>query len=591
MAIPQSFIQQLLMQCDIEDIISSYVVLKREGKNRKGLCPFHSEKTPSMVVYRDTQSFYCFGCGAGGDVITFIRQIENLDYVEAVQFLARRVGLEVPSDSDGDRMGQLKARILEINRAAAHFYHDCLKSPLGRPGLSYLKGRQLENKTIVKYGLGYAPPDWDSLIRHLKSKGFRLDEMEAAKVAIKGRNGSYYDFFRNRVIFPVIDLRGNVIAFGGRVLDDSKPKYLNTSDTPVFKKSRNLFSMNFAKNVKSDRLILAEGYMDVISINAAGFENVVATLGTALTPEQARLMSKYAKEIIIAYDSDGAGQTATHRAINLLSEVGLSAKTLKIEGAKDPDEFIKKFGARRFELLLENAGNVVEFELSKAKASCNLEETDGKLEYIRKVVSILSSVENKLEREVYAGIVAKELSVQTESILTQVNSAIRRKLKKQEKQEWNDIQTNREVYKDRINPQKAQLLREALAEEGIIAFLFRNPDELPYIESRISKDQFVTDFNRRVFEAIADKIKENRDIQLGMIAPLFTPEENADISKILAKTSEKTLTKQLLDDYIDLLLAHKNSLKARDIQTLSLDEIEKFRQRKGRQGTPHQSSY
>ncbi|MGI5959929.1 MAG: DNA primase [Massiliimalia sp.] len=583
MSIPQSFIQQLLNQCDIEDIISSYVVLKREGKNRKGLCPFHSEKTPSMVVYGDTQSFYCFGCGAGGDVISFIRKIENLDYVEAIQFLARRVGLEVPSDGEGDRTGQMKARILEINRAAAHYYHDCLKSPIGRPGLAYLKSRQMENKTIVKYGLGFAPPGWDSLIRHLKEKGFRLEEMEAAKVAVKGRNGSYYDFFRNRVMFPVIDLRGNVIAFGGRVLDDSKPKYLNTSDTLVFKKSRNLFSMNFAKNVKSQQLILAEGYMDVISINAAGFENVVATLGTALTPEQARLMSKYAKEVIIAYDSDGAGQTATHRAINLLSEVGLAAKTLKIEGAKDPDEFIKKFGARRFEILLENAGNVVEFELSKAKSACDLNDTNGKLEYIRRAVSILSSVENPLEREIYAGIVAKELSVQAENILTQVNSAIRRKQRKKEREEWNDIQTNKAVLQDRINPQKSQMLREALAEEGILAFVFRHPEELSYVLSKISEQDFPTDFNRRVFSAIADKIKESQEIQLGMIAPLFTPEENADISKILAKNSEKALTKPVVDDYIDVLLAHKNSLKAKDIQELSLDEIENFRQRKGRQ--------
>ena len=327
MAIPRSFIQQLLLHCEIEDVISSYVVLKREGHNRKGLCPFHSEKTPSMVVYNDTQSFYCFGCGTGGDVITFIMKIENLDYVEAVKLLAQRAGLEIPDEASEDSASRIKTRVLEINRTAALFFHNCLKAPEGRAGLSYLKNRRLDHKTIVKYGLGFAPNSWNALIQHLQTKGFSLTEIETAKLAVKGKTGSYYDFFRNRVIFPVIDLRGNVIAFGGRVLDDSKPKYLNSPDTPVFKKSRNLFSLNFAKKVKTDRFILAEGYMDVIAINAAGFENVVATLGTSLTSEQARLVSKYVKEVVIAYDSDGAGQAATHRAINLFSEVNVTTRT------------------------------------------------------------------------------------------------------------------------------------------------------------------------------------------------------------------------------------------------------------------------
>jgi DNA primase len=580
MAIPRSFIEQLLLHCDIEDIISSYAVLKREGRNRKCLCPFHSEKTPSMVVYQDTQSFYCFGCGAGGDVITFIMKIENLEYVEAVRFLARRVGMEVPDEVDHDRSAFLKSRILEINRETARFYHRVLKTSLGQKGLAYFKNRQLSDKTITRYGLGYAPEGWDYLKKHLREKGFTYEEMYAANVVARGKSGNYYDFFRNRVMFPVIDVRGNVIAFGGRVLDDSKPKYLNTSDTPVFKKSRNLFSLNFAKNTQKDYFILAEGYMDVIAVNAAGFENVVATLGTSLTSEQARLISKYAKEVVIAYDSDGAGQAATHRAINLFSEVGLATKILKMEGAKDPDEYIKKFGALRFERLLESAGNIVEFELNKVKAACNLEETDGKLEYIRRCVSILSSIKNRLEREVYAGIVAKETGVSQTSLISQVNAAIRKNQKKEEQREWNEIQANKKVASDRVNAEKIRFLRQALAEEGIIAFLFRNPDYLEYILSKIGTDDFVTTFNKRVFSQMVDKITENQEISLSMLTPSFSEEENGKISQILAKNSGERQTKKLVDDYIDVLLEHKHSLKAKDIESIDLDEIEKFRRLK-----------
>ena len=580
MAIPRSFIQQLLLHCDIEDIVSSYAVLKREGRNRKCLCPFHSEKTPSMVVYQDTQSFYCFGCGAGGDVITFIMKIENLEYVEAVRFLARRVGMEVPDEVDHDRSAFLKSRILEINRETARFYHRVLKTPLGQNGLHYLRQRQLSDKTITRYGLGFAPDGWDSLKKHLRQKGFTYEEMYAANVVARGKNGNYYDFFRNRVMFPVIDVRGNVIAFGGRVLDDSKPKYLNTSDTPVFKKSRNLFSLNFAKNTQKDYFILAEGYMDVIAVNAAGFENVVATLGTSLTSEQARLISKYAKEVVIAYDSDGAGQAATHRAINLFSEVGLATKILKMEGAKDPDEYIKKFGPLRFERLLESAGNIVEFELNKLKASCNLEETDGKLDYIRRSVGILSSIKNRLEREVYAGIVAKETGVSQTSLISQINAAIRKNQKKEEQREWNEIQTNKKVATDRVNAEKIRFLRQALAEEGIIAFLFRNPDYLEYILSKIGAEDFVTTFNKRVFSQMVEKITENQEISLSMLTPFFSEEENGKISQILAKNSGERQTKKLVDDYIDVLLEHKYSLKAKDLEQIDLDEIEKFRQLK-----------
>ena len=560
MAIPREFIQQLVMTCDIEDVISSYVVLKREGRNKKCLCPFHSEKTPSMVVYPDTQSFYCFGCGTGGDVISFIMKIENLDYVESIKFLSQRYGLEVPSNSNIENAGMIRSRILEMNREAARFFHKCLKSPIGVQGLEYFKKRQLPAKVITKYGLGYAPNSWDSLIKHLKSKGFTINEMEQAKLVSKGKNNSYYDFFRNRVMFPVIDLRGNVIAFGGRVLDDSKPKYLNSPETVVFKKSKNLFSLNFAKKVKLDNLILAEGYMDVIAINSAGFENVVATLGTALTPEQARLISKYTEEVIIAYDSDQAGQNATHRAINLLSEVGIIAKSLHIKDAKDPDEYIKKFGASRFKLLLDGASDVVKYELKTAKQKFDLDDSLQKQEYIKRASYIIANVKGKIAREIYAGIVSKETEISIENILSMINGI--------------------DIYNNKVNPQKRDFLLQSEAEEGIIQYLLRDFQLKDYILKKISVDDFVTDFNKRVFKTIIDNITEYNELTFSEILNFFTPEEKNEIARIQARKRNEKFNIEVLDDYMKILLDYKESLDVKKVDDLDILQIEELRIKK-----------
>ncbi len=580
MAIPREFIQQLVMTCDIEDVVSSYVVLKREGRNKKCLCPFHSEKTPSMVVYPDTQSFYCFGCGTGGDVISFIMKIENLDYVESIKFLSQRYGLEVPSDSNIENAGLIRSRILEMNREAARFFHKCLKSPIGVQGLEYFKKRQLPAKVITKYGLGYAPNSWDSLIKHLKSKGFTIKEMEQAKLVSKGKNGSYYDFFRNRVMFPVIDLRGNVIAFGGRVLDDSKPKYLNSPETPVFKKSKNLFSLNFAKKVKLDNLILAEGYMDVIAINSAGFENVVATLGTALTPEQARLISKYTEEVIIAYDSDQAGQNATHRAINLLSEVGIMAKSLHIKDAKDPDEYIKKFGASRFKLLLDGASDVVKYELKTAKQKFDLDDALQKQEYIKRASYIIANVKGKIAREIYAGIVSKETEISTENILSMINGIDRYNQEKSKKEEWKEIQENKVIYNNKVNPQKRDFLLQSEAEEGIIQYLLRDFQLKDYILKKLSVDDFVTDFNKRVFKTIIDNITQYNELTFSEILNFFTPEEKNEIARIQARKRNEKFNIEVLDDYIKILLDYKESLDVKKVDDLDILQIEELRRKK-----------
>lgn len=579
--IPQSFISQLVANCDIEDIIGNYVNIKKMGKNSKSLCPFHSEKTPSMVVYPDTQSFFCFGCGAGGDVVSFIKLIENIDYVEAIKFLCARVGMTLPDNEIDDRQSLLRQKILDINRDSARFFNSCLKRDFGRVGYNYFKERKLSDETITAYGLGYAPDSWNSLYNHLLNKGYTKDEMIAACVCVAGKNGSCYDQFRNRVIFPIIDLRGNVIAFGGRVLDDSKPKYLNTPDTLVFKKSRNLFSLNFAKNEIKERLILAEGYMDVIAINAAGFKNVVATLGTALTEDQARLMAKYTKQVIIAYDSDEAGQKATHRATALLSEVGVAARVLQLEGAKDPDEFIQKFGVTRFSLLLDDATDVIEHELSGLKKTLDLKTSEGKIEYLKRAVNVIADIKNPLEREVYASSIAMETGSMADTILSSVAAISKKRFAKEQNREWRDIEQNRTVTRDKINLEKKQHLKQAVAEEGIIAFLFKHPDLTEYALEKITSEDFVTEFNKRVFSSIISFTQENKgiDLTLACISHQFPYNEISAISGILARGNDILNTKETLDEYINILLCYKDTLSKDDILNIGTDDIEKYRQK------------
>lgn len=575
--IPRSFIEQLTAQCDIEDIVRSYVPLKRAGRTAKALCPFHSEKTPSFVVYPENQSFYCFGCGKGGDVIRFIMEAEHLDYPEAVRFLAARAGMTVPEDGD-DGASVRKMRIYEINREAARFFHKCLKFSNGQAGYRYLRERGLSDHTIVTYGLGFAPDSWDSLRNFLQKKGFSREEMIDAAVLLQGKGGHCYDKFRNRVMFPIIDLRGNVIGFGGRVMDDSKPKYLNTDDTPVFKKSRNLFSLNFAKGETNGKLILAEGYMDVISIYAAGFHNVVATLGTALTEEQARLMSKYAKEIILAYDSDGPGQAATHRAINILSDAGLSARVVHMEGAKDPDEYIKKFGAKRFEILLDGAGDATTHELEAVRKTLDLKTPEGRIEYLKRAVNILADIRNPLSREVYAASVAKDAGISAEIVNAQAITIMKKKRRQEETKEWRDIEMNREMMRDRINPEKAQNIRAATAEEGILSYMLRHPDECGRILETVADDDFVTTYDKQVLGAMRTLHGEHADITLTTLSTLLSPEEASGVARILARSSEAPVTAAMVEDYIRTLAEERQKLSKDKVSAADPSEIERYRQ-------------
>ena len=416
MPLPEDFLQELKMRNDITDVASTYMNLKRRGRNMVGLCPFHGEKTPSFNIYTENNSFYCFGCGAGGDVITFIMKIENLDYIEAVRFLAQRSGMTMPENNYDDSMTQLKKRIYEANREAARFFYKNLYSNEGRAGLDYLHSRGLTDKTITHFGLGFAPNNRFALSNYLRDKGFKDNELVQANLVYKNRNGKgTNDRFYNRVMFPIIDVRGNVIAFGGRIMTDEKPKYLNTSDTPVFKKSANLFSLNNAKKCTDRTLILCEGYMDVIAVNQAGFENAVATLGTALTSEQAVLMKRFADDVIICYHADEAGQKATNRAIEILRNAGLNIRVLTIPEGKDPDEFIRKYGENggaAFYNLVKGSDNDVEYKLNKIRGKYNLKIADQKVHYLNEAIKALSELDSDIEQQIYASKLADETGVQ-----------------------------------------------------------------------------------------------------------------------------------------------------------------------------------
>lgn len=558
MALPDEFLQRLREYNSIESVMSNYVTLKRAGRYHKCSCPFHSEKTPSCFVYPDTESFYCFGCGAGGDVITFIMKIENLDYFEAVKLLAQRSGIALPEDSYDDRAAKQKAKIYEINKKAAKFFHNQLKAPEGKPGLQYLLERGVSVEMIKRYGLGFAANSWSSLRSYMLSEGYTAEELYSANLVSfsKDRNNAF-DVFRNRVIFPIIDLRGNVIAFGGRALDTALDprKYLNSSDTAVFKKSRNLFSLNFAKNiaVKEKKLILCEGYMDVIAVHQAGFENAVATLGTAITPEQARLMSQYCNEVIICYDSDEAGQKATQKAINLLSEVGITTKIIKMEGAKDPDEYIKKFGAPKFKQLLEKSEGAIDFELEKCKNDLEIENEVDKVQYLKRTFEVLSEIESPLEREVYISKIANKQSINKSVIEAEVNNLIRQKRRQIDKKDWSKIAANAGRQKDSINPEAEKCPKQAKAEQGIISYLFWHPDKCKEISERLPYDKFITAFNKRVYKSLIEKLRNGLDYSLSSFNSEFSPDEMGKISEILAINRDLEIEYTTISEYIEVI--------------------------------------
>lgn len=554
MALSDSFLQELKMKTDIEDVISTYVTLKRRGATLVGLCPFHNEKTPSFTVYPATQSFYCFGCGAGGDAITFLKKIENLDYLDAVKTLAQRAGLQMPQEGFDDSLSKRRRRILEMNREAARFYHSVLLSPEGKVGYDYYIDRALSAATINHFGLGFAPNQWDALLKHMRAKGYQPAELVDAGLARKGQKG-YYDNFRNRVMTPIIDVRGNVIAFGGRVLDDSKPKYINTGDTLVYKKTNELFALNFAKDSKEDALILCEGYMDVIAMHQAGFTNAVAGCGTALTTEQVRLISRYAKEVILTYDADEAGQKALQKAMTLFDQTDVKVRIPALVGGKDPDEIIRTYGRDKFKGMLEGASNETEFRLLALRRQYNLATTQGKIDFIGGALQILATLP-PVEQDLYVSRLSEELGVERQNMKVQLQDLVARQGNRREKREFKRIVQENMRKTARETMATDASLRKLRAEDRLISLLLRYPDC-----SRLCKDfdpQWLTPgFAQRVFTLILQRLENGDGTELMDLRDRLTDDEMGRLSGIIARGGESADAKQEFSDCLQTIRAEQ----------------------------------
>ena len=572
--IPEAFIERLKQAADIESIINPYAELKRSGRGQVCLCPFHSEKTPSCHVYTDSQSFYCFGCGAGGDAITFIRLIENIDYIEAIRFLADKVGLAVPEDGIQDRDGERRKLILELNKEAARFYRDVLNSPAGEGALDYLCRRGLTPNTLRKFGLGFAPPGWDGLKVHMRGKNYKDDDLVAASLLAQGERNTY-DFFRNRIMFPVIDRRGNVISFSGRTIDpDETRKYINSKETSVFQKRLNLFAINFAKNTSEKYMLLCEGNMDVVTLNQAGFENSVATCGTAITAEQARLLRQYCENVIIAYDADIAGQKAAEKAVNLLGQAGLGARVLDFSGTdtKDPDDYIKKYGREAFHALIAGSRSVISFELSKAGAGLELDTPEERAEYLKRAIVILAGIDSVTERAIYISETARLCQVPTATLEASVSDRRKSNGRRAVRDEKTKLIRGSHT-RDSINPDEARFPLEAKAERGIIAYLFHSPDKLAYVTSRLGTGDFPTSFNAKVFDLLTLRLKTGNSIDIAALGSEFSAQEMGRIEAFKRENSQLPFTNERLDEYIKILEEHKTSGTKKSPADMTADEL------------------
>lgn len=591
MAIPREVIEEILYRTDIEELVGSYVTLKRAGSNLTGLCPFHSEKTPSFSVSPAKKFFYCFGCGAGGDAITFVMKAENLDYLQAVEFLAKRAGITIP-ESGRREEGMSRERIYSMNVEAAKFFRNCLFDPkYGQEGMEYLRGvRRLSTEIIRRFGLGFSPNSFGMLTDHMHKCGYRDEELIAGFLCGKSqKTGRSYDYFRNRIMFPIIDVSGNVIAFGGRVMDDSKPKYLNSSDTPGFKKSKNLFALNYAKNNCADQMILCEGYMDVIAMHAAGFENAVATLGTSLTSEQARLMTKYTKKVIISYDSDEAGQRAADRAIRLLGEVGLDVRVLKLTGAKDPDEYIKLYGADKLRSLLGQSKTWFDFKWNAIASRYNLEAPSDRIKASEEACSIIAGVGSSIEREVYISQIAAPLGLPTEVIKSNIERIVGKRRAEAKRKEGQDARLSIRNYGDRTNVDAAKNIAANAAEETILGLLLLYEEHRSAVLSgkvKLSTEDFCTSLGKRMFEAIMQLQASEGGFLFSLLGESFSPDEMGRMQKYmqvrsqltengsevlarsvqaLKRASQKEIESK--GDLADLILKKRNQSKQKDSKT------------------------
>ena len=572
--IPEDVINEIKYRNDIETAVSQYVKLKRRGKNLVGLCPFHSEKTPSFTVYPENGSFYCFGCGAGGDVLTLTGLIENLDYIESVKLLAERSGVTLPQDGYDDSMQRLKNTVYDINRDTARFFHSYLMSQEGKWALDYLLGRGLTLKTVKHFGLGAAPDSWDSLIKHLKSKGYSESDMTAANVVGKNQRGGIYDRFRKRVMFPIINIRGNIIGFSGRAMpgeDKQGAKYVNTSDTPVYKKSANLFGMNFAKNSCSERVILVEGNMDVISLHQAGFTNTVAPLGTAFTLEQANLLARYTKEIVLMLDADAAGQKAVRRASELLENTGLKTKVVVVPDGKDPDEYIKKNGAERFAALLDGAVSDIEYKLLSAANGIDTVSDDGKLKYLAAAAEIIAGTDDVMARDVYIGKLCEKYGVSRTALTAKIEE-IRKKNKKQSRQKEITDVIRPKFTRDDINPERRRSPKAVSAEETLIAVLLKHLDFCERTARELPPEKMVTTLNRRIYEILIDNVLKGRAPDISLFAEKFLPAEIGYIVSLQNSEKAGINPEIVLKDCIKVILEEDMLSAAADSMNCTVED-------------------
>ena len=551
--IPHEYIEELTRRTDIVELVGSYVQLKRKGRLYGGLCPFHSEKSPSFYVYPDTQSFYCFGCGAGGDAITFAKKINSIDYPEAVKMLAARAGM--PEPQEDDKTGRMRSRILSMNKEAARFFHACLNSTVeeARQARAYWRRRGLDDKTIVRFGLGYAPNDGQALYQFLRDKGYNQQELDASGLFKRSPSGRIYCLFWKRVMTPIFDLRGNIIAFGGRVLDDSKPKYVNSPETLVYHKSDTVFALQIAKRSASRRFVLCEGYMDVISMQQAGIDTAVCACGTALTPDQVRLISEYADEVILSYDSDEAGQKATLRSLELFRNSPVKVGVLQIPGAKDPDEYIKKYGAERFKALLDGVGNALDFRLGRLRGQYDLSQDAQRLEYVKQAVDLLAERSSPTEQEVYAGRLAEETNISKTAIMTQLETAVKRVGSKRRYEKKKAVLQSGEMNQIKVSYTAggSQALGIVSAQQRLLAAILREPQYLDLVKDQLTAEQFIQPQQKELYEAMLRCREQGVEISLTALHAFAGEEALNELSHLAAQYSDVNCTPDDIRLYLD----------------------------------------
>ena len=552
MAFSPAFLDELNHRNPIEDVVGQYVALTRKGSNLFGLCPFHGEKTPSFSVNPEKGIYYCFGCHKGGGVVNFIMEIENLGYPDAVRFLAKRAGIEVPEDNLGQSQYKKKERLWALCKEAARFFNDQLKTPAAAEARAYVAKRGLSASTVTRFGLGFAPNAWSDLLDAMTAKGFSKQELLEAGLVLKNENkGTLYDRFRNRLMFPIIDVRGNVIGFGGRVMDDSTPKYLNSPETIIFNKRRNLFAMNIVKKSKQGFIILTEGYMDAIALHQYGFDCAVASLGTSLTQEHADMLSKYTNEIVLTYDGDAAGQNATARAIPMLEKTGLRVKVLRMQGAKDPDEFLKKYGADRFRLLLQGSENQAEYRLRSLQMKFDLSSDEQKVEFAKQAADLISTYSTAVEREIYGARAAEMAGLTPEVMKLEINKAFKRRVAIQRKaQEKKDLEAAN-TRQPRARSLRYDNMRSAMAEESLLRMLLRQPDLFDRAQT-LTREQFSVPMFGRAFDALRERWRDDLNVSPNSLSDLLTPEEMGHLTEILQKP-DVVLSDEAFDDCVRII--------------------------------------